>query len=242
MVIFLSAAWSESIMPMHGRFGRVGAPGGEHAAGGLELTEEELDALDFAASGCWTWSMDAKEWTEAHPGRSGRWQPSRSRSTRLVTASSPFALGPRQNLPAIEAATRDPEIIRRNRSPRPFDARAWFEESSVDQEQGRSVRLLIVDPGTERLLGALSLTPYGDDPASAELGLWTVAEERGRGIGGRAVRLVCDWALGELPLERIVGRTDPDNAASRRVMERLGFELVGPVGDQVAYERRGAAP
>jgi [ribosomal protein S5]-alanine N-acetyltransferase len=142
------------------------------------------------------------------------------------------------DLPAIEAATRDPEIIRRNRLPQPFDARAWFEESSVEQEQGRSVRLLIADPGTDRLLGALSLTPYGDDPASVELGLWTVAEERGRGVGGRAIRLVCDWALGELPLECIVGRTDPDNAASRRVMERLGFELVRPVGDQVAYERR----
>ena len=50
--------------------------------------------------------------------------------------------------------------------------------------------------------------------------------------------MIADWALAHLPLERIVGRTDPDNVASRRVMERLGFELVGPVGDQVAYERR----
>lgn len=113
------------------------------------------------------------------------------------------------DLPAIEAATRDPEIIRRNRLPQSFDARAWFEQSSVEQEEGRSVRLLIVDPGTDRLLGSLSLMAYGDDPAGAELGLWTVADERGRGIGGRAVRLVCDWALAELPLERIVGRTTP---------------------------------
>jgi RimJ/RimL family protein N-acetyltransferase len=41
-----------------------------------------------------------------------------------------------------------------------------------------------------------------------------------------------------LPLERIIGRTDPDNVASRTVMERLGFELIGPVDDQVTSERR----
>ncbi len=113
----------------------------------------------------------------------------------------------------------------RSRRASPFlgsDATGWYRRYLADQPP----------------LGALSLTAYGDDPASAELGLWTVADERGRGIGGRAVRLVCDWALAELPLERIVGRTDPDDVASRRVMERLGFELVGSVGDQVAYERR----
>jgi hypothetical protein len=54
------------------------------------------------------------------------------------------------DLPALEAATRDPEIVRRNRLPQPFDAAAWFEQSSVEQEQGLSLRLLIVDPATGR--------------------------------------------------------------------------------------------
>jgi ribosomal-protein-alanine N-acetyltransferase len=142
------------------------------------------------------------------------------------------------DLPAIDAATRDPEIVRRNRLPQPFDAAAWFAESNVEQERGESLKLLIVDPTNDRFLGSVSLWTYEGDPVSAEIGLWTVAEERGRGIGGRAVRLVADWALAHLPLERIVGRTDPDNIASRTVMERLGFELIGPVGDQVAYEYR----
>lgn len=105
------------------------------------------------------------------------------------------------DLPAIDAATRDPEIIRRNRLPRSFDAASWFEQSNVEQERGDSVRLLIVDPTTDRLLGALSLTAYRGDQTSAELGLWTAADERGRGIGGRAARLVCDWALADLPLD-----------------------------------------
>jgi hypothetical protein len=71
------------------------------------------------------------------------------------------------DLPAIEVATRDPEIVRRNRLPQPFDAAAWFEQSSVEREQGRSVRLLIVDPRTERLLAdrLLLVGPVGDQVA-----------------------------------------------------------------------------
>lgn len=144
------------------------------------------------------------------------------------------------DLPAIDAATRDPEILRRNRLPADFDAAAWFARSRAEQERGESLRLLIVDPTDDRLLGALSLTAYRDDPTGAELGIWTTAEARGRGIGGRAVGLLCEWALSELPLGRIIGRTDPDNVASRRMMERRGFELLGRDGDQVAYERRPA--
>lgn len=60
--------------------------------------------------------------------------------------------------------------------------------------------------------------------------------DEGSAVG--PARLVCDWALADLPLERTIGRTDPDNVASRRVLEHLGFDLVGPDGDQIIYERR----
>jgi RimJ/RimL family protein N-acetyltransferase len=76
------------------------------------------------------------------------------------------------DLPAIDAATRDPEIVRRNRLPQPFDAAAWFDESNVEQERGESLKLLIVDPTNDRFLGSLSLWTYDGDPGSAEIGLW----------------------------------------------------------------------
>lgn len=61
------------------------------------------------------------------------------------------SLGPwtEADLPALDAATRDPEIVRRNRLPRSFDAAAWLEQSNVEQERAGSVRLLIVDPTTD---------------------------------------------------------------------------------------------
>ena len=98
-------------------------------------------------------------------------------------------------------------------------------QSALQQAGSQESRLLILD-----LRG---VTYFGS------AGLNAVLDCHKQGLqAGTAVRLVADWALAHLPLERIVGRTDPDNVASRTVMQRLGFELVGPVGDQVAYEYR----
>jgi hypothetical protein len=74
------------------------------------------------------------ERTEAHPGRSESWQPSHFPAHPLGDGVVTLRPWTEADLPAIEAATRDPEIFRRNRLPQSFDAAAWFEESSVEQE------------------------------------------------------------------------------------------------------------
>ena len=53
------------------------------------------------------------------------------------------------------------------------------------------------------------------------------AENRGRGITTRAVRLVCRFALDELGLERLELTTDAENYASQRVAEKVGFRREG---------------
>jgi RimJ/RimL family protein N-acetyltransferase len=50
---------------------------------------------------------------------------------------------------------------------------------------------------------------------------WVVECERGRGIAGRAVRLVCGWALSaDTGIERIQATVHLWNGASQRVLER----------------------
>jgi RimJ/RimL family protein N-acetyltransferase len=70
-----------------------------------------------------------------------------------------------------------------------------------------------------RLVGALGLMP--DEPGSAELAYWVRPEDRGRGIAGRAVRAITEWALGDL--NRVWLEIGPANLASLRVAERGGF-------------------
>ncbi len=82
----------------------------------------------------------------------------------------------------------------------------------------------------------ISLSSCAPDRRPAELGYWLVASERGRGTAGRAVRLLYGWAFETLGLERVVAETDGDNLASRRMLERAGFEFDGGEDDaEVRY-------
>jgi RimJ/RimL family protein N-acetyltransferase len=50
---------------------------------------------------------------------------------------------------------------------------------------------------------------------------------RGRGHATRAIRLVSGWAFRELGTERIEARTDPENLASQRALQKAGFTREG---------------
>jgi ribosomal-protein-alanine N-acetyltransferase len=64
---------------------------------------------------------------------------------------------------------------------------------------------------------------WADDP---EVG-WSVDPAWwGRGIATEAGRASVGWAFGELGFARVVSITTEANAASRRVMEKLGFRLL----------------
>jgi peroxiredoxin/RimJ/RimL family protein N-acetyltransferase len=169
--------------------------------------------------------------------------PIRSPSPRLedgVVALRPWT---EADFPLIDEAAGDPEIVRRNGLPQPFDARAWFERTDPEQRRGEGIRLLIVDPGSDRLLGAISLSRIDRDRLAAELGYWVTADARGRGVGGRAIGLLSAWAFAELGLGSIVADTDADNLASRGLLEKAGFRPAADGGATVRYrlepEREG---
>ena len=61
----------------------------------------------------------------------------------------------------------------------------------------------------------------------ATTGYWVAARARGQGICTRALRLLSRHALEELELQRVDLVTDPDNLASQRVAEKVGFKREG---------------
>jgi [ribosomal protein S5]-alanine N-acetyltransferase len=62
---------------------------------------------------------------------------------------------------------------------------------------------------------------------SGHLGYWVDAAVAGRGVGSLAVALVCDHAFGPVGLHRLQADIRPENRASRRLVERLGFRQEG---------------
>jgi ribosomal-protein-alanine N-acetyltransferase len=62
---------------------------------------------------------------------------------------------------------------------------------------------------------------------TATLGYWVDRGHAGRGIAPTAVALATDHCLGELGLHRMEINIRPENAASLRVVEKLGFRHEG---------------
>ena len=91
-------------------------------------------------------------------------------------------------------------------------------------DDGTSAFFTLVDP-TDTLLGSVSLLRVDRSDAVGLVAYWLRRESRGRGIGTRAVALLCRWAFDSLGLERLELTVDVRNDASRRLAERAGFQL-----------------
>jgi ribosomal-protein-alanine N-acetyltransferase len=79
-----------------------------------------------------------------------------------------------------------------------------------------------------KVVGQVTVGNLGREPREpAYVGYWIDRSRAGRGITPRALALVLDHAFATLDLPRVEANIQPDNVASRRVVEKLGFRLDG---------------
>jgi RimJ/RimL family protein N-acetyltransferase len=100
--------------------------------------------------------------------------------------------------------------------------RMWVEHGGPD-DGGWFVTL--ADDG--RVIGDCGTAGPPDDEGRQEIGYGLAAPFRGQGLGTEAVRVMADW-LATLPEVRaLTADVEVGNQASRRLLERLGFTVVG---------------
>lgn len=92
---------------------------------------------------------------------------------------------------------------------------------------GDTLYLAIADLETDEYLGNVQLHAFRWDDAQCEVGYWVLREARGRGVSARAARLLSQWAIDALGMERVEATADFDNEASLRSLERAGFTREG---------------
>ncbi|MCP3979621.1 MAG: GNAT family N-acetyltransferase [bacterium] len=120
-------------------------------------------------------------------------------------------------------------------------ARYWSCAAYADRAQAESLLRQVHDcyarhtlyqwgvtlDGDDRVIGTCTLASLDASNGRAEVGFALNRSHWGGGLMSEALRLLLDYAFGTLGLRRIEADIDPRNAASIRLVERLGFVREG---------------
>jgi len=85
----------------------------------------------------------------------------------------------------------------------------------------------IADAASDRLIGSVAAFALDRTHARAEIGYSLRADRQGQGLAQEALRAVLAYLVDAGGFERIEADADPRNAASCRLLERLGFVREG---------------
>ena len=126
---------------------------------------------------------------------------------------------------AMAALVNDRRIAENTaRIPHPYrisDAEAFL--ASVNQNGGESVFLITLQNGTP--IGACGMTPQERQPH--ELGYWLGVNYWGKGYATEALHALVDYAFTDLEFDSLQAGARVTNPASRRVLEKCGFQWTG---------------
>lgn len=130
----------------------------------------------------------------------------------------------------VELLTTDPDVLRFTRVPDPPPPRfvqTWLAGYEDGRKDGTRDAFAIVGAGDGEFLG-IAVAPQIDRVArTAELGYVVAPSARGRGVASEALRLMTEWAFGELGMERLELLISVENEASKRVAARCGYVREG---------------
>jgi RimJ/RimL family protein N-acetyltransferase len=91
------------------------------------------------------------------------------------------------------------------------------------RDEGDTVSLACVRRDTAELIGSCNLHWVSREHRLGEIGFVFHPDHHGQGFATEAARPVLDFGFGACGLHRIVGRLEARNAASARVLEKLGM-------------------
>jgi RimJ/RimL family protein N-acetyltransferase len=112
-------------------------------------------------------------------------------------------------------------------------AARWIEDQQRAWEREDRFGFAVMESqaaGVEgQLAGHVVLKNVTPGASSAEVGYWTAAHARGRGVAPRALQALTHWAFTALPgdgLKRLELLHQVDNTASCSVAQKSGYELI----------------
>jgi RimJ/RimL family protein N-acetyltransferase len=131
----------------------------------------------------------------------------------------------RGDVKAVASLANDRRIAENTaRIPHPYrvdDAKEWF--ASANTPSGEIVFLIAL--ADETVIGACGIAKL--DGVTPEIGYWLGVPHWGKGYATEAVRALIDYAFGDLDHGALSAGARVTNPASRRVLEKCGFQWTG---------------
>jgi len=146
------------------------------------------------------------------------------------------------DLDFLQAARNDPAVRRPLTLNRPANGeqiRGFFENAVCDDD---SVSLLVSPESTDdggdgesddpERAGMVVLFDEDDVAGTATLAYWIAPDRWGNGYATEAVELLCEHAFEDRRLNKLRADVLVSNDASRRLLEKLGFEREGTLREE----------
>ncbi len=105
------------------------------------------------------------------------------------------------------------------------DSRLFIKNSIMAFAEGRAMTCAIEYRGD--IVGVVSYNKILRSLRKVEIGYWLSSKYQGKGIITRSVEYLTRYALDEMGMEKVEIAAAAENQPSRRVCERLGFNLEG---------------
>jgi RimJ/RimL family protein N-acetyltransferase len=141
------------------------------------------------------------------------------------------------DLACVESASRA-GYSRGSTIPRDYtdeEGRAWIERQWSRQQHGLGLSLAVAHRDSGTAVGMVYMGLQGIQGHGA-LGYWLVPEIHRQGFGTEAVSLVCNWALRETHLYRLVAYVEPANTASIALLRKCGFTEEGRLRSFLTFD------
>jgi RimJ/RimL family protein N-acetyltransferase len=123
----------------------------------------------------------------------------------------------------------DPDAAKWLPIPSPYtheDGVEWVGDAERKWREEKWANLAVCDASSGELVGSIGVR-VDITHESGDIGYLVKREARRTGVASGAVRLLVAWCFDELDLGRLQIRADATNVASRRVIERCGFQYEG---------------
>ena len=102
------------------------------------------------------------------------------------------------------------------------ESEGWIKNATKSWPEGSAYEFAITDSKDGAFIGGCGLNHMNTIDKVANLGYWVRSSRQGEGVAARAARLLIQFGINDLKLNRIEILAGVENMASRRTAERAG--------------------